>query len=120
MICSYCDQSTTIYEKMRERWDHYKQTSFVFLLLLMYRPSLFKSMATAFGLPYLMAAGLKLIHDILQFLGPIMLQRIISYLEDEDEVDMVYILILINVLENWLNLCCHYVFCCIVPEYLFT
>lgn len=35
-----------------------------------------------------MAAGLKLMHDILQFVGPIMLQRIINYLED-DELDMV-------------------------------
>ena len=61
---------------------------FLVYLHLQHSPSLFKSMATAFGLPYLMAAGLKLIHDILQFLGPVMLQRIISFLEMED-VDQV-------------------------------
>lgn len=65
---------------------------FLFLINLVYSPSLFKSMATAFGLPYLMAAGLKLIHDILQFVGPIMLQRIITFLELE-EMDAVGTLI---------------------------
>ena len=50
----------------------------------MNRPSLVKSMAKSFGFPFVMAACLKLIHDICQFVGPFMLPRIISFLEDMD------------------------------------
>ena len=57
----------------------------LFLLLpFMNRPSLVKSMAKSFGFPFVMAACLKLIHDICQFVGPFMLPRIISFLEDMD------------------------------------
>lgn len=48
------------------------------------RPSVFKSMARAFGLPFLFAAFLKLIHDICQFIGPIMLRQMIAFLNDKD------------------------------------
>ena len=41
-------------------------------------------MARAFGLPFLLAAFLKLIHDICQFIGPIMLRQMIAFLNDED------------------------------------
>ena len=50
----------------------------------MYRPSLFKSMASSFGLPFCLAAVLKLCHDICQFVGPIMLENIINFLSDDD------------------------------------
>ncbi|KAK8795899.1 hypothetical protein WA171_003866 [Blastocystis sp. BT1] len=41
-------------------------------------------MTKSFGIPFVMAAFLKLIHDICQFVGPFMLPRIISFLEDTD------------------------------------
>ena len=41
-------------------------------------------MARAFGLPFLFAAFLKLIHDICQFIGPIMLREMIAFLNDKD------------------------------------
>ena len=46
------------------------------------RHNLFKSMSNSFGLPFLAAAGLKLIHDICQFIGPIMLNKVTTFLED--------------------------------------
>ena len=39
-------------------------------------------MSNSFGLPFLAAAGLKLIHDICQFIGPIMLNKVTTFLED--------------------------------------
>lgn len=60
--------------------------SILYFQILQYRPNLLYSMAAAFGMPFLMAAGLKLIHDILQFMGPVMLQRIIDYLGDDNEI----------------------------------
>ena len=47
------------------------------------RPSLFKSMARTFGLPFCLAALLKLIHDICQFVGPVMLDKMLNFLKDE-------------------------------------
>lgn len=47
------------------------------------RPSLFKSMVYSFGLPFGIAAILKLCHDICQFIGPIMLEKVIDFLEDD-------------------------------------
>ena len=39
-------------------------------------------MSNSFGLPFLAAAGLKLIHDICQFIGPVMLNKVTTFLED--------------------------------------
>ena len=41
-------------------------------------------MARSFGLPFCLAAGLKLIHDICQFIGPVMLDKMLTFLKDAD------------------------------------
>ena len=41
-------------------------------------------MVKAFGVPFFVAAGLKLIHDICQFIGPVMLKKVTTFLEDPD------------------------------------
>lgn len=41
-------------------------------------------MARAFGLPFCLAAILKLIHDICQFIGPVMLDKMLDFLKDEN------------------------------------
>ena len=71
---SHCDRSEVVYDRIEEKWEETKKTN----------PSLFKSMAKSFGLPFCLAAVLKLIHDICQFVGPIMLSRITDFLEDTD------------------------------------
>ena len=46
-------------------------------------------MAVSFGLPFCLAAILKLIHDICQFIGPIMLEKITIYLGDLNDMSAV-------------------------------
>ena len=41
-------------------------------------------MARSFGLPFCLAAVLKLIHDICQFIGPVMLDKMLTFLKDAD------------------------------------
>ena len=48
-------------------------------------PSLVKSMFRSFGLPFMLAAILKLVHDICQFMGPVMLNRVINFLKSTDQ-----------------------------------
>lgn len=76
-------------------------------------------MAKSFGLPFCLAAVLKLIHDICQFVGPIMLSRITDFLEDTDpslpKVDFVHCS---DIIESWLHVWCHYVCCRFDPESL--
>ena len=65
---------------------------------LMRRPSLFKSMAKSFGLPFCLAAILKLIHDICQFVGPVMLGYVVDFLESTDpdipKVDLFFLFLM--------------------------
>ena len=95
------------------------QSNNVFLMsfYLLSSPSLFKSMASAFGLPFCLAAILKLIHDILQFIGPIMLQNIIKFLED-DTVPQVLFTSYLFIIENRIHLCSSNVFFFFSSEYL--
>jgi ATP-binding cassette, subfamily C (CFTR/MRP), member 1 len=48
-------------------------------------PSIVLAYVHAFGLPFFMAGGLKLIHDSLLFSGPYLLNRIISFLDDPSQ-----------------------------------
>ena len=41
-------------------------------------------MAKSFGIPFCLAAILKLIHDICQFVGPVMLGYVVDFLESDD------------------------------------
>ena len=116
--CSKSDQAINVYERVQSKWDHYNQTKyFLYYSILIFSPSLFKSMASAFGLPFCLAAILKLIHDILQFIGPIMLQNIIKFLED-DTVPQVLFTSYLFIIENRFHLCSSNVFWCSSSEYL--
>lgn len=52
-------------------------------------------MAKSFGLPFCLAAILKLIHDICQFIGPVMLEKITLYLGDPEDTSLVSLSILV-------------------------
>ncbi|KAF1321108.1 Atp-binding protein, partial [Globisporangium splendens] len=47
-------------------------------------PSLVRALGSAFGVKFVVAGFLKLIHDSLQFVGPIIIKDIIAYLSDPD------------------------------------
>ena len=52
------------------------------------QPSLLRALYKAYGLPYLLLGFIKLVNDILNFAGPLLLNVLIRYLEtppDEDE-----------------------------------
>ena len=52
-----------------------------------------------------MASLLKLIHDICQFVGPIMLSKVIDFLEDDDpNLPKVYFAARISFSEYWLQI----------------
>lgn len=73
-----------IYESIERNWEKTKETKCVCVGLVTGRPSLFSSMVKSFGFPFFMASILKLIHDICQFVGPVMLSKVIDFLEDDD------------------------------------
>ncbi len=47
----------------------------------MVQPSLLKALSKAYGLPYLFLGIIKLVNDILNFAGPLLLNVLIRYLE---------------------------------------
>lgn len=51
----------------------------------MVQPSLLKALYKAYGLPYLLLGIIKLVNDILNFAGPILLNVLIRYLETPSE-----------------------------------
>lgn len=54
----------------------------------MVQPSLLKALYKAYGFPYLLLGIIKLINDILNFAGPLLLNLLIRYLETPpDEQD---------------------------------
>ncbi len=53
------------------------------------RPSIIKAMYKSFGKPFLIAAFIKLVHDIMQFLQPVFLNNLLNFLDDQ-EADIVF------------------------------
>ncbi len=51
----------------------------------MVQPSLLKALYKAYGLPYLLLGIIKLVNDILNFAGPLLLNVLIRYLETPSE-----------------------------------
>ncbi|KAL0053237.1 hypothetical protein WJX82_002974 [Trebouxia sp. C0006] len=51
----------------------------------MVQPSLLKALSKAYGLPYLLLGIIKLVNDILNFAGPLLLNVLIRYLETPSE-----------------------------------
>jgi hypothetical protein len=82
------DQASSIYDKFYEAWQ---------LQLQRPEPSLAWAFVKSFGTPFFLAGGLKLIHDCLIFVGPILLNKIILFLDDPDKpvsLGMFYVLAL--------------------------
>ena len=50
-------------------------------------------MFRSFGLPFLLAAILKLVHDICQFMGPVMLNRVINFLKATDGPKVIVVVV---------------------------
>ncbi|TMW62698.1 hypothetical protein Poli38472_005316 [Pythium oligandrum] len=69
------NRSANISERFREKWE--KEMSKP-------KPSLAWALASGFGGKFVAAGFLKLIHDSLQFVGPIVIKQIIAYLSDPD------------------------------------
>ena len=70
------DQASNIYDKFYEAWQ---------LQLQRPEPSLAWAFVKSFGTPFFMAGLLKLVHDCLIFVGPILLNRIITFLDNPDK-----------------------------------
>ena len=70
------DEASTIYDKFYESWQ--KQ-------LRLPEPSLAWAFVKSFGSTFFLAGGLKFVHDCLLFVGPYLLNKIISFLDDPDK-----------------------------------
>lgn len=70
------DQASSIYDQFYEAWQ---------IQLHKPDPSLAWAFVKSFGTPFFMAGFLKLIHDCLIFVGPILLNRIITFLDNPDK-----------------------------------
>ena len=71
------DKASNVYASFTEAWQRQHA--------IKKEPSLVMAYARAFGMPFLMAGGLKLIHDMLIFVGPYLLNKIIHFLDDPSE-----------------------------------
>jgi ATP-binding cassette subfamily C (CFTR/MRP) protein 1 len=70
------DQGRSVYARFMRVWrQQLKQAT----------PSLAVAFITAFGYPFMVAGGLKLVHDSCLFVGPQLLNRIILFLNDPSQ-----------------------------------
>ncbi|KAI9913446.1 hypothetical protein PsorP6_005192 [Peronosclerospora sorghi] len=67
------NRAANVSSKFAAAWEHQKRST---------KPSLAWALATAFGAKFVAAGALKLIHDALQFVGPMIIKDIIAYLSD--------------------------------------
>lgn len=83
------DQAETVNEQFHKAWNLQLTTKEI--------PSIIMAYAHAFGYPFYLAGGLKLIHDLLIFTGPYFLNKIIYFLDDPSEpisVGLTYVALL--------------------------
>ena len=73
----YSDTGHGVYRRFRKGWTDQIASS--------QSPSLAIAFAHVFGKPFLAAAGLKLVHDSLLFVGPLLLNRLINFLRDPSQ-----------------------------------
>lgn len=111
LMNSKWDEAEEIHNKVEKEWNR----SYWWSIRLYHRHSLFLSMARALSTPFLIAAGLKFIHDVSQLIQPVMLEKILLILEDSDAgpSDGYYytaILLLTCVVESFTRQ--HYFFLC--------
>ncbi|OQR84098.1 ATP-binding Cassette (ABC) Superfamily, partial [Achlya hypogyna] len=69
------DRAMHISEKFQRYWDKELTRS---------KPRLWWALSRAFGTPFLVAGFLKLVHDMLQFVGPLVIKLIIEFLSDPE------------------------------------
>ncbi|KAL4105868.1 hypothetical protein PRIC1_003924 [Phytophthora ramorum] len=67
------NRAANVSEAFAVAWDAQKRSS---------KPSLVWALGKAFGLKFVVAGFLKLVHDSLQFVGPMIIKDIIAYLSD--------------------------------------
>ncbi|OQR82282.1 ATP-binding Cassette (ABC) Superfamily, partial [Thraustotheca clavata] len=72
---NHSDRAVNISQTFQHYWD---------IELTKTHPRLWWALARGFGAPFLVAGGLKLIHDSLQFVGPLIIKLIIAFLSDPD------------------------------------
>jgi ATP-binding cassette, subfamily C (CFTR/MRP), member 1 len=83
------DQAETVNEQFQRAWNLQLTTKEI--------PSIIMAYAHAFGYPFYLAGGLKLIHDLLIFSGPYFLNKIIYFLDDPSQplsVGLTYVALL--------------------------
>lgn len=74
---AYPDSSTGVYNAFHHYWCHEVSKAGKTR-----KPSLTKALFMAFGYPFVSVGWLKLIHDTLLFVGPLILNRLIYFLDD--------------------------------------
>uniref|UniRef100_M4B260 Uncharacterized protein n=1 Tax=Hyaloperonospora arabidopsidis (strain Emoy2) TaxID=559515 RepID=M4B260_HYAAE len=67
------NRAANVSRKFTEAWEQQKRSK---------KPSLVWAITKAFGFKFVVAGVLKLIHDSLQFVGPMIIKNIIAYLSD--------------------------------------
>ncbi|KAK8801165.1 hypothetical protein WA158_001935 [Blastocystis sp. Blastoise] len=72
---SKCDTADEIYTKTSSCFEESKKQG---------KPSIYRAMYKSYGKPFVFAGFLKLIHDIMQFLGPYLLKFILDFMSDKD------------------------------------
>jgi ATP-binding cassette, subfamily C (CFTR/MRP), member 1 len=83
------DQADTVNQQFQRAWNLQLTTKEI--------PSIIMAYAHAFGYPFYLAGGLKLIHDLLIFCGPYFLNKIIYFLDDPSQpisVGLTYVALL--------------------------
>lgn len=71
------DQARTVYRRFRKAWSNQLDS--------VEQPSLVHALAGAFGAPFFFAGCIKFAHDSSLFLGPLLLNRIIRFLDDPSQ-----------------------------------
>lgn len=75
------DYSEELKSKFNQSWENEKRRPKYFYIIL-YRPSLIKALWSAFKKDYIVAGFLKVVHDIFQFVVPIVLNYLILFMDD--------------------------------------
>eukprot|EP01038_Epipyxis_sp_PR26KG_P012636 gene12636-16943_t len=86
------DKSNVVYNTFKKHWDEQlHQSSNEYSK----KPSLSKALFLSYGIPFCAAGFLKLIHDSCLFIGPLLLNKIINYLNNPSEsksIGLLYVL----------------------------
>ncbi len=84
---SHSDSAEGIYKRFKINWIQQMQEFFLLhdKITKHERPSLVKTFFYTFGKPFAAAAVLKLIHDSALFMGPVLLSKLVQFLDDPSQ-----------------------------------